>query len=235
MFLPLEKIKISARELCVPLTDEALVRFDVYARGIAEYNEKINLTAITAPEDMAVKHFIDSLTLLSACDINPGASVVDVGTGAGFPGTVLLAARPDLDVTLIDSLKKRLDVIEILLEKTGLTATAVHIRAEDAGRGLLRESFDFVTARAVADMRVLAELCLPLCKKGGVFAAMKGPDAEEELTAARAMIGELGGAAPEIIPFVLPDGSRRSIVKIKKISQTPTAFPRRMSKINNKK
>ena len=235
MFLPLEKISAAAKDLRVPLDGAALERFDVYAQLIAEYNKNINLTAITDPEEMAVKHFIDSLTVLSACGLKPGERAADVGTGAGFPGAVMLMARPKLEITLIDSLKKRLDVIGSILKKLGLKAELAHIRAEDAGRGAYRERFDLVTARAVADMRVLSELCLPLCKKGGVFAAMKGPDPEAELENARPIIAESGGEIGKTEAFVLPDGSRRNIIIIKKISQTPTKFPRRISKINKEK
>jgi 16S rRNA (guanine527-N7)-methyltransferase len=216
---------------------------------LLEWNTKINLTAITEPTQMAVRHFCDSLTLLAAFNPPQGATAADVGTGAGFPGLVLLIARPDLKITLIDSLKKRLAALADILEKLGLDAALIHARAEDAGRPNcqlstvnrqfpqppLRETFDLVTARAVADLTVLSELCLPFCRVGGVFAAMKGRENQGEISSALPRIRALGGEIGQIHTFTLPDSSERQIPLIKKISQTPTDFPRSFSKINKKK
>ena len=234
MLLPLEKIKKFAENIQIEISEDALARFDIFAKMVIEWNRKINLTAITDPEKMAVKHFMDSLTLLNAVSFEEGMSVVDVGTGAGFPGIVLLIMRPDLKITLIDSLKKRLSVIEKILAELGLTAEIIHSRAEDAGKikSNLRESFDVVTARAVADLYVLSEFCIPLCKKGGVFAAMKGKNIEEELSESKEHIKTLGGKTEKVCPFILDGGDERNIIIIKKSSQTPTIYPRVFSKIN---
>ena len=233
--LPLDKISAAAEEMGITLPTDALPRFALFAALVTKWNRSVNLTAITQPEEMAIRHFVDSLTVLSAFTPKTGAQAADVGTGAGFPGVVLLIARPDLKVTLIDSLQKRLNVVALILKELGLSADLVHTRAEDAGRESLRERFDLVTARAVGELRVLSELCLPLCAIGGIFAAMKGPNIDAELAAARSHIGCLGGGQVNVKPFILPDCSERNIILIKKSSQTPTGFPRPISKINRKK
>ena len=231
--LPLNIIKSTAAGWGLPLSDDILTRFDSYAQMLIEWNQKLNMTRITEPGEMAVKHFLDSLTVLSAIKPEHGATIADVGTGAGFPGAVLLIARPDLKMTLIDSSKKRLTAIEDMLGRLGLKAEIVHGRAEEFGRDrAYRERFDIVAARAVANMYVLSELCLPLCRTGGVFAAMKGPSFESELEAAKSHIAALGGGEAEIRAFKLPGTVGRHIIMIKKISQTATIYPRVFAKIN---
>ena len=199
---------------------------------IEDWNEKINLTAITDPEGVTIKHFLDSITIFSYVDIPEGAKVIDVGTGAGFPGLAMLIARPDLDMTLMDSTKKRLTVIEDILEKIGLKANVVHSRAEDAGKSKdFREQYDFSTARAVTNLRDLAEYCLPFVKVGGSFVPMKSAKTEEEITEGKKAIHVLGGQITKVDSFDLLDCGERTIINVKKISPTPAKYPRPSAKI----
>ncbi len=231
-FISLELLKNKAAEYGVELDEKALNRFDIYARLLVEWNEKINLTAITEPDEIVIKHFVDSLTVFSAVNIPEGAKVIDVGTGAGFPGVAMLIARPDLKITLIDSTNKKLNVIRDILEKTELTADVIHIRAEDAGQNkAFREQFDFSTARAVSNLRDLSEYCLPFVKKDGTFISMKSAKADEEIAEAMGAIKILGGEIAEKKNFELGDSGERTIILIKKISSTPAKYPRPSAKI----
>lgn len=206
--------------------------FQRYMELLLEWNQKMNLTAITEPEEVAIKHFVDSLLLFKAVVIPEHAKVADVGTGAGFPGIPLAVMRPDLDLTLLDSLNKRLVFLEAVCNGLEISSTRVHMRAEEAGRQkAFREQFDLVTARAVAPLNLLAEYCLPLVKVGGIFAAMKGPGIEEELAVAKQAVSILGGKLEEVCSFLLPDGSKRSIAVIKKIKHTGDRYPRQSAKI----
>ena len=231
-FISLELLKTKAAEFGVALDEKALCRFDTYARLLVEWNEKINLTAITEPDEIVIKHFVDSLTVFSAVDIPQGACVIDVGTGAGFPGLAMLIARPDLKITLIDSTNKKLNVIRDILEKTDLTADVIHIRAEVAGQDkAFREQFDFSTARAVSNLRDLSEYCLPFVKKGGTFIYMKSAKADEEIAEAKSAIRILGGEIKDKKTFELSDSGERTIILIKKTSSTPAKYPRPSAKI----
>ena len=217
------------------LSSRQIEQLELYAALLVEWNQKMNLTAITAPDGIAVLHFADSFSLLSVADLPAGGALLDVGTGAGFPAIPLLIARPDLRLTMMDSLAKRLTFIETVLDRLGLNAVCIHSRAEDAARQKeLREQFDVVTARAVAAMNVLAEYCLPYVKVGGTFAAMKGPQVAEELAAAKAGIGQLGGKVQTVHTLTLSDGSERGIALIRKVRPTPPEFPRHGSKISKK-
>ncbi len=232
MFIPLDLLKGKAAEYGVNLDDKALGRFDLYAKLLVEWNEKINLTAITEPEEIVIKHFLDCLTVFSKVEIKEGAKIIDVGTGAGFPGLVMLIARPDLKMTLMDSLNKRLNVIKDILEKLELNADVVHSRAEDGGQNkAYREKYDFSTARAVSNLRDLTEYCLPFVKVGGCFIAMKAAKADEEISAAQKAIKTLGGTVFEKHTFELEDAGERNIILIKKISSTPAKYPRPSAKI----
>ena len=213
------------------LTARQLEQFDQYAQFLVEYNEKVNLTAITDPEGIEVKHFLDSLMLLKAVELPEGASVIDVGTGAGFPSVPAKIVRDDLRLTLLDGLNKRIVFLGELSRRLGQENTALHARAEEAARGELREQFDLASARAVAALPMLAEYCLPLVKVGGNFLAMKGASGEEELAAARGAIKKLGGAYKETRTLHLPGGDTRTLILCQKISQTPTAYPRNGGKI----
>ncbi len=225
-------LKEKASVFGIKLDDRALERFDIYARLLVEWNEKINLTAITEPDEIVVKHFADSLTIFANKDIPEGSSVIDVGTGAGFPGMVMLIARPDLKMTLMDSTNKKLNVIRDILENLGLEADVVHIRAEDGGQSKnFREKYDFAVARAVANLRELSEYCLPFVKVGGYFISMKSAKAEEEIDGAKAAIKILGGKIEVNYSFELFDAGERSVIYTKKISSTPAKYPRPSAKI----
>ena len=231
-FILRDLLKEKAEMFHVKLDETALDRFDMYGKLLVDWNEKINLTAITDPEGVTVKHFLDSITIFSYVDIPEGSKVIDVGTGAGFPGLAMLIARPDLDITLMDSTKKRLMVIEDILEKIGLKADIVHSRAEEAGQNKeYREKYDFSTARAVTNLRDLAEYCLPFVKVGGSFIPMKSAKTQEEIAEGKKAIHVLGGQITKIDTFDLLDCGERTIINVKKISSTPAKYPRPSAKI----
>lgn len=225
-----ELLKTEAEKIGVPLDNYALDRFDLFAEQLVKWNTHVNLTAITEPEEIVRKHFLDCLYILKYIVIPPEAQVIDVGCGAGFPGMPLLFAQPNIQVTFVDSLHKRLGFIKEVLRASGLCAERVHERAELLGRDAeYRDAFDYATARAVAPLNVLCEYCMPLVKPGGLFIAMKG--SEDESEAALHAIAELGGKLEDNVSFELPTGEKRHIVVIRKISQTPTKYPRRTKKI----
>ena len=231
MNIPTQKI-ISGCSDFLTLDSVAVERLCKYAELLCQWNEKINLTAITDPEGIAEKHFLDCLMIFKYAQIPQNASVIDVGTGAGFPGVVMKIARPDIKLTLLDSLGKRVNFLNEVISQLGLEDTvAVHSRAED-GVIKLRESFDVATARAVANMRVLSEYCLPYVKVGGRFVAMKGSAAAEELEAAKNAIKILGGEIECFNEFTLGTSGERGIISVKKISQTMTKYPRNHAKIS---
>jgi 16S rRNA (guanine527-N7)-methyltransferase len=231
-FILKDLLKEKAEMFHVKLDETALERFDTYAKLLVEWNEKINLTAITDPEGVTIKHFLDSITIFLYVDIPEGAKIIDVGTGAGFPGLAMLIARPDLQMTLMDSTKKRLTVIEDILEKIGLTANVVHSRAEEAGKSKdFREQYDFSTARAVTNLRDLAEYCLPFVKVGGSFVPMKSAKTQEEIAEGKKAIHVLGGQITKVDTFELLDCGERTIINVKKISSTPAKYPRPSAKI----
>lgn len=211
----------------ITLTNTQINQFIKYYELLTETNKVMNLTALTEPNDVAVKHFIDSLLAYDPAMHN--AAVTDVGTGAGFPGVPLKIFDPTIKLTLLDSLAKRLKFLDTLVVELGLqNVTTVHARAEDAGKDKnLREQFDFVTARAVARLNVLVEFCLPLVKVGGKFVAMKG-DAQDEIAEAENAIKLLGGKIAEIKNIKLPNlDDKRTLVIIEKIKTTPTKYPRK--------
>ncbi len=208
-------------------------RLDKFAQLLVEWNEKMNLTAITEPEDIVVKHFVDCLMLFKYVDFKDGQSLIDVGTGAGFPAMPVLIGKPQLNVTFLDSLNKRLNFINEVLSENELSANVVHNRAEVLSKDKeYREAFDYATARAVAPMNVLCEYCLPYVKVGGMFVAMKGPD--DDVTSSVGAIKELGGEIVDTVSYKLPNGDSRKIILVKKLSQTPTKYPRNSKKISTK-
>lgn len=227
-----------AGELGVSLTPETAEKYAVYAALLVEWNQKMNLTAITDPEGMLIKHFLDSLTAVS-CLPDGDCSLIDVGTGAGFPGVPLAICRPGIRLTLLDSLNKRLTFLDALCRELGIPVTLIHARAEEGGRRpALREQFDVATARAVAALPVLSEYCLPFVKPGGRFIALKGPDADQEREAASRAISLLGGRIAEDRLLQLPadpayagEKAQRRLLLIDKIRPTPRAFPRPSAKI----
>lgn len=227
-----EKLIALFGEANIFVTPEQAAQFDAYAQILVEWNEKMNLTAITAPDEIIVKHFLDSALLLSHAAVADHASMIDVGTGAGFPSVPCAILRPDIKLTLLDSLNKRITFLSHLTASIGVQAKCIHARAEESGRQKeLREQFDVATARAVAHLRELSEYCLPFVKVGGMFLALKGPEMEQELTEAKTAIRLLGGKIKEVKSYTLLDGSGRTLVMIEKISQTPTKYPRPSAKI----
>ncbi|WP_455484059.1 16S rRNA (guanine(527)-N(7))-methyltransferase RsmG [Eubacterium sp.] len=222
-----------AKENGIILDDTALDRFDTYAEFLVEWNGKMNLTAITEPEEIEVKHFLDCLMLPKYFNLDYIQTVIDVGAGAGFPSVPLLIYKPDLCLTMMDAINKRLTFLDTAVHALGLEAQLIHERAEAAGQDEnYREKFDLATARAVAPMNVLAEYCLPFVKVGGYFVALKGSNDDTE--EAKNAIATLGGEIVDNISYKLNGTEPRSIVVIKKISQTPTQFPRKSKKISTK-
>ena len=221
-------------EVCVPLSAETILSFRKYAEMLKEKNKVMNLTSITDDEGIALKHFIDSLTIASYVDEEQSkikgrkVSLIDVGTGAGFPGIPLKINKPDLDLTLLDSLAKRLAFLEDVCRELGLeNVKFVHSRAEDAGRDKkYREKFDIATARAVANLPVLCEYCLPFVKVGGYFVAYKTASAAEEIAAAQNAVKTLGGGEQRIIKYGEEDNDHLFVV-IKKIAPCSKKYPRK--------
>lgn len=218
------------QEKGIPLSDKQRGQFARYYQTLVEWNEKINLTALTAEEDVYLKHFYDSITAAFYYDFSRDLHICDVGAGAGFPSIPLKICFPNLKVTIVDSLKKRIGFLNELATKLELTDVHFyHDRAESFGKNAnFRESFDVVTARAVARMSVLSELCLPLVKKNGMFIAMKGAQGKEELAHAAKAIDLLGGKVDQTVTFTLPqEDSERSIILIDKKRKTPKKYPRK--------
>ncbi len=216
------------------LSERQLSQFAAYSALLKEWNQKMNLTAITDDDGISVKHFLDSILPQYHTEIPQNASVADIGTGAGFPGIPLKIMRPDLSVTLVDSLNKRITFLATVVKELNLSnVTCIHGRAEELGKNnMYREKFDMVTSRAVANLRVLGEYCLPLTKVGGCFLALKAEGVDEELSDARAMLGSLGGGKPQVIAAPLPQSDMlRKLVVIPKEKATPPQFPRRANKI----
>lgn len=216
--------------LGVELTNEQLAHYQTYFHWLVEWNEKMNLTAILDEEGVYFKHFYDSLTLLSIKQFQRSGTLLDVGAGAGFPSLPVNIAAPDLHVTVLDSLNKRIGFLKELAQALHATHfDAVHGRAEDFAKpGQWRQSFDQVTARAVARLNVLAELCMPYLKVGGHFFAMKGPDAENEVSEAKRAIEVLGGRVVDLVSTTLPnEAGTRNIIVVEKIKDTPKQYPRK--------
>jgi len=222
-------------EFEIELNDKAIDQLCKYYELLIEWNEKINLTALTEPEDVALKHFADCLMLLKYTDIPDGASVIDVGTGAGFPGLVIKIARPDIRLTLLDSLNKRLVFLDEVCDKLVIDGVSlVHSRAEDGSRTELRDSFDYAVSRAVASLNTLCEYDMPYVKVGGSFIAMKGKGAEIEIKEAENAIDKLCGIVKAVNRFELGDAGERCIIKIQKTAPTPDTYPRKSKAIKNK-
>lgn len=223
----MNNLKLLAEQININLSDEKLEKFLRYKEMLKEWNEKINLTAIIEDEEIILKHFIDSLTIEKY--IGEKVSLIDVGTGAGFPGIPLKIVRNDLKVTLMDSLNKRLIFLDNVCKNLELNdIKTVHGRAEDIGKDIkYREKFDIATARAVANMSVLLEYCLPFVKVGGLFICMKGNNIEEVDEAEKALI-KLGGIIEKIEKIYLPGTDiERNIIIVRKIKNTPKEYPRK--------
>jgi 16S rRNA (guanine527-N7)-methyltransferase len=215
------------------VTEELYNQLEVYAQYLVEYNEKVNLTAITEHSEVYIKHFLDSLIPLTYVDIPQGASLIDVGTGAGFPSIPMKLYRPDIKLTLLDSLNKRIVFLESLCEKLHIDVECIHGRAEDFGKDeCYREQFDYATARAVANLQVLSEYCMPFVKVGGAFIAMKG--LSEDVTTANKAITTLGGRVSNDVKYTIPPEDSRRIIVVEKVAHTPKQYPRISGKIKSK-
>lgn len=224
------RLEAKCAALGIALTGPMLDALDQYAEILVEYNQKVNLTAITDPKGIEDKHFADSLLLANLPET--AGKLVDVGTGAGFPGVVAKIFKPELQLTLMEPTGKRVEFLKYVCAQLGLSGVEfAKERAEEAARKVWREQFDVATARGVAALPMLSEYCLPLVKVGGVFLAMKGPGAAEELAESGAALKKLGGKGSGVAEFHLPGGDVRNIIRIKKISQTPPVYPRNGGKI----
>ena len=231
----LSTLMAKTAEMGVFITEIQAEKLFKYYEILVKTNEHMNLTAITEPEEVIIKHFCDSLAAIKYANFPENATVVDVGTGAGFPGVVLKIAREDIKLTLMDALRKRVDFLESLCEQLEIDADCVHIRAEDAGQSLkYRETFDIAVSRAVAQLRVLDEYCLPLVRLGGSFVALKGKSGKEEVKDAAVAANKLGAKVKKTIEYSLFDAGERVIVIAEKERPTPDKYPRHNSKIKSK-
>ena len=224
-------LKSGFEELGIAADERVFERYRIYHDFLEEKNKVMNLTAISGEEDVAKLHFLDCAALLRLHDFS-GKTMLDVGSGAGFPGMALKIACPELKVTLLDSLDKRVNFLRELAEKLGFEdVNCVHLRAEEAPADY-RQGFDIVTSRAVARLNLLCELCLPFVKKGGVFIAMKGPDCSAELEEAKKAIAILGGKVRSLSDYAVPglDVSHNALI-IEKVKDTPPKYPRRWAQI----
>ncbi|MHB9036479.1 MAG: 16S rRNA (guanine(527)-N(7))-methyltransferase RsmG [Armatimonadota bacterium] len=237
-YIPIDDLRAGALELGIELSEEQLEQFDRFAEFLAETNQKFNLTRITDPREVVTSHFLDSLTCLQALSPKKDARVIDVGAGAGFPGIPIKIVRPDLRVTLLDSTSKKVQFMSDAVKLLGLTGIeAVHGRAEALGRDKnFRERFDLAYARALSELRVLAELCLPLVKVGGHVVAQKSEGIDDELASARPAIGQFGGRVENVVQVRIPltEVTRRLVV-ISKTKPTPETFPRPYGRITKPK
>lgn len=209
---------------------ETAERCFAYWERVKKKNEVMNLTAVKDDDEAAERHFSDSLELMKLADFS-GARVIDIGTGAGFPGVPLKIAEPNMELCLLDSLGKRVDFLREACGELGIECEALHARAEEqAAKPAYRDSFDFAVSRAVARLNVLSELCLPFVKVGGAFLAMKSGGSEDEINEAKSAIKRLGGKTERVYEYEL-GGAERCIVLVRKVSPTPAAYPRRFAKI----
>ena len=228
-----DRLTAGLREMGVPFDAAAIERFEAFHAILDEYNQRMDLTAVLDEDERVDRHDLDSAAPLAQGLLAPGARVIDVGTGAGFPGMPLLILRPDLRMTFLDALNKRILFLQDALTRLGLQAETLHARAEDAARlSAHREQYDAAVSRAVARLYLLSELCLPFVRTGGVFLAMKGPDCAEELDEARSAIGKLGGTYERTVRYTIPGTDvTHSVVVIRKTAPTPPKYPRRWAKM----
>ncbi len=226
----MKDISYYCNKMNIDLNDNQLSQLDTYMNMVIEKNKVMNLTAITEPEEFQLKHYADSLSILTTNYINPESTMIDVGTGAGFPSLPIKIARPDIRLTMLDSLNKRIRFLDEVIAALSLkNVETIHARAEEGGRSpKLRDHFDIAVSRAVADLRILAEYCLPYVKVGGVFISYKSDNIDEELRLSENAITRLGGKLEETISFTLADSDiNRRFVIIRKVKPTPKAYPRK--------
>ena len=228
-----QSLRDAALKSKIDLSKQQIEDYNKYYETLIAWNEKINLTAIVEPEQVAVKHMIDSLTCYDEDIFNGNIRLIDVGTGAGFPGLPLKIFKNEIELTLLDSLNKRLKFLQAVIDEIGLdNVNLIHSRAEDGAKNKqLREAFDIAVSRAVARLNVLSELCLPFVKVGGFFIALKGAQYEAELAEAKNAIDLLGGEITKIQPVKLPGlDDVRAVIYIKKVKNTPSKYPRKAEK-----
>ena len=223
-------MKTAADEVNVQFDEQMYDRFIKYMRLVQEWNQKINLTAITEDEEFIKKHFIDCIKAFKSDELKNAKTIIDVGTGAGFPGMPIAILREDIEVTLLDSLNKRINFLNLVIKELGLkNVITIHSRAEDGARKKeLREKFDVATSRAVANMAVLSEFCLPYVKVSGYFVALKGPAIEEELANSEKALDILGGKLLRVDETIIEGTDlNHNIVIVEKIKQCPKTYPRK--------
>lgn len=218
------------KELGISLSEEQISQFLTYYQLLDQWSDKVNLTAIREYSDVLKKHFIDSVSLVKAYDLSGKKSVIDVGTGAGFPGLALKIAFPNLEMTLLDSINKRIHFLDTVIYDLKLTGVwTIHGRAEDFARSdIYREKFDLCVSRAVANLSTLSEFCLPFVKIGGAFVAYKSEKVSDEIQGARQAVSVLGGRIKEQVEFTLPNSNiYRNLFVVEKVGRTPEAYPRK--------
>ena len=230
-----ELLITSCKKFNIEITDTMAERFDAYAEILVDWNSRINLTAITDPDEIVIKHFLDSLLCLTTKNVSHETKMVDIGTGAGFPGIPLLIYQNSASLTLIDGNNKRIKFLDFVLGELGLTAETIHGRAEEIGRKPeYREQYDLSFARAVSHLRELSEYCIPFLKVGGNFIAMKGSKIDDELAEAKKAIKEMGGILQNCKTVILPNDNVRNLVVIEKAVPTPDKYPRPSAKMAKK-
>ncbi|MEG1004036.1 16S rRNA (guanine(527)-N(7))-methyltransferase RsmG [Clostridium sp.] len=230
-------MKIAADEVNIEFNEDMYNKFIKYMRLVQEWNQKINLTAITEDEEFIKKHFIDCIKAFKSPELKGAKTVIDVGTGAGFPGLPIAILRDDIEVTLLDSLNKRVNFLNLVVKELGLkNVKTIHSRAEDGARNKeLREKFDIATSRAVANMAVLSEFCLPYVKISGYFVALKGPAIEEELETSKKALSVLGGKLLRVDETLIEETDlNHNIVVVEKIKECPKTYPRKAGTVTKK-
>lgn len=219
-----------AAKFNIQITPQMNEKFEEYSKMMLSYNEVMNLTAITEPDEIKEKHFLDSVTLVLSDKLTEGCSMIDIGAGAGFPSVPVKIVRDDINLTMLDSLNKRINFLNVVINELGLTdIKTIHGRAEDyAKQAEYREQFDICVSRAVANLSTLSEYCIPYVKVGGMFIPYKSGEIDEEVQQAKKAIHILGGKLDEVIKFQLPDTEiNRSFVKINKVQNTAKKYPRK--------
>ena len=226
----MKELQNALEQLNIPYTEETLEKYRLYMEGIIEWNEKVNLTSITDKDEFIKLHFVDSIMSVPTEEFQKANKIIDVGTGGGFPGIPLALAAPDKEFVLMDSLNKRIKIINQLCEEIGITnVTAVHARAEELAKNKAhRQNYDLCVSRAVANLSTLSEYCLPFIKQGGWFLSYKGPDTDKELADAKKAIKILGGQIDrEELASLESSGLEHKIIFIKKVKDTPAKYPRK--------
>ena len=226
----MKELQTALEQLNIPYTEETIEKYRLYMEGIIEWNEKVNLTSITDRDEFIKLHFIDSIMSVPTEEFQKAKKIIDVGTGGGFPGIPLALAAPDKEFVLMDSLNKRIKIINQLCEEIGITnVTAVHARAEELAKNKAhRQKYDLCVSRAVANLSTLSEYCLPFIKQGGWFLSYKGPDTDKELADAKKAIKILGGQIDrEELASLESSGLEHKIIFIKKVKDTPAKYPRK--------